>query len=86
MLSKHFIFKSKSPFFEKERDGVKPNTVRKIDLSDERFIDLIVWNRNGFKFGDITIEIFNEEGNDSFTRDIEDISIWNDLMIISWRP
>ena len=81
-----FSFKSKPEFFWKERDDVKNNTVRKIDLNDERFQNLIYWMVEGWNDGDIKIEICCESVYTyRFTKDIRDISIYNDLMIITWN-
>jgi len=81
-----FKFKSQQPYYDKERYGIKNNTVRVIDLNDERFLDLIYWNRVGWNDGDIQIQITNvEQPNNSFTRDIRDISIYNNLMVITWN-
>ena len=80
-----FTFKSRSPFFEKEREGVKNNTVRKVDLDDNRFLELISWNEQGYNDGDIKIKIVrSDDQNDFFIRQIKDISNWGDLMIITW--
>lgn len=43
-LKKKFIdFKTVSPFFEWERDGIKPFTIRKVDTKDSRFKSLVRW-------------------------------------------
>ena len=84
-LMKLFEFKSSSEFFWRERADVKNNTVRRIDLSDDRFIDLISWMRSGWNDGDIAIKIVEASSNKSFVRDIRDICIWDDLMIITWH-
>ena len=81
-----FSFKSNPEFFWKERDDVKNNTVRKIDLNDERFINLIFWMVEGWNDGDIKIEICCDSVHPyRFTKDIRDISIFNDLMVITWN-
>lgn len=70
-------FKSISPFFEKERDGFKRNTVREIDENDERFKALrrkVVTH----------IYIINPETGAGFTRIITDYCEWKGLAIISW--
>jgi len=86
VLDREFRFKSYSNFFEKERDNVKNNTVRKIDLNDDRFLDLVAWAVEGWNDGEIQIII--QRGNNSddyFIRNIRDISIFNDLMVITWN-
>ena len=80
-----FQFKTDPRIFWKERDGVKNNTVRKIDLNDDRFIHLIAWSEIGWNDGDIKIEIVCTSHPESFVRDIRDITIWNDLMVITWN-
>jgi len=79
-----FEFKSHMMYFWRERDDVKNNTVRNIDLTDDRFLDLIAWNQIGYNDGDIKIKI--SCGSASIIRNIRDICIWNDLMIITWYP
>lgn len=79
-------FKSAQPFFDKERFGVKNNTVRKIDLGDDRFVSLIAYAVSGFNDGDIQIEITSvEDPSLSFIRDIRDISFWENMIIITWH-
>jgi hypothetical protein len=78
-------FKSIDDIYHKERMGLKPNTVREIDLSDERFLNLISYYQFGFNFGDITIKIVNAQTEESFERIVEDITIFKNLMIISWK-
>ncbi|MGL4449893.1 MAG: hypothetical protein ACRCTZ_01730, partial [Sarcina sp.] len=64
------IFKSTPENFEKEESGRKRNTVRKIDMKDERFIRLsaIHDSKNmGYdvSYGEITIQ--NTETKENFT-------------------
>ena len=63
--------------FEKEKDGRKPNTFRKIDEFDERFESLF----NDCRL--ITIE--NVCTGECFQRKITDVSVWDGWMIISWE-
>ena len=79
-----FEFKSSEEYFWRERDDIKNNTVRRIDLNDDRFLDLIAWNQVGFNDGDIKIKIIC--GDEKIIRDIRDICIWDDVMIITWHP
>lgn len=78
-------FKSISEYYNKEKDGLKPNTIREIDLEDDRFLYLISKFYEGFDENEIIIKIQNVITKESFKRYVEDISIWNDLMIISWN-
>jgi hypothetical protein len=48
-------FKSKEPYFSKEKDGTKPNTVRKLDMSDIRFFQLVTAAHTRFKIGEVRI-------------------------------
>lgn len=78
-------FKSLDHIFQKEKAGIKPNTVRKIDLNDDRFLYLISKAYNGFNEHELSIEIVNERTGEVFERWIEDITIWDGLIIISWE-
>lgn len=40
---KTLSFKSVSPFFEQERDGIKLFTIRRVDRKDPRFRALVQW-------------------------------------------
>jgi len=71
-------FKSIPEMWIKEKNGRKPNTVREIDEMDTRFQMLMESETNL-----ITIE--NSETGETFSRAITDVSIWNNLMIISWK-
>jgi len=91
-MNEEFKFKSRQPFYDKERYGTKNNTVREINLNEDKFLKLIQYMMNGFNDGDITIRIINAEigdpyniDKDSFSRDIRDISVYNNLMIITWN-
>jgi len=81
---KLFEFKSHMMYWWREQNDTKNNTIRKIDFTDDRFLDLIAWNQIGYNDGDIKIKI--SCGNASIVRNIRDICIWNDLMIITWHP
>lgn len=76
-------FKSVEPFFTKEKEGIKPNTVREIDMSDERFLKLAVWSLLTM---DNQFHICIMDANDvrGFFRPIKDISFYKNLCIISW--
>jgi hypothetical protein len=81
-----FEFKSHPDYYWRERDGVKNNTVREIDLDDERFTCLIAWMESGWNDGDIKIRIQDGDNHKIFfKRDIRDICIWRGLMIITWN-
>jgi len=83
---KRYKFKSRQPFYDKERSGVKNNTAREIDLNDDKFLELIQHMMNGFNDGDIQIEIIEADWVDRyFVRDIRDISVYNNVMVITWN-
>lgn len=62
------LVKSDPVNFEKEKYGIKPNTVRKLDGKDTILI------RN------------SEDEKDFFIRTINDITTWEDTIIISFEP
>jgi len=70
-------FKSHPIFFDKEKSGLKPNTVRMVPTADERFEALDQRTAT-------IIEIENTETKEKFQRVITDISFWNGQFIISW--
>lgn len=58
----------------------------RFDLNDERFQNLIYWMIEGWKDGELFIEICCASVHPyRFTKEIRDICIWNDLMIITWN-
>lgn len=77
-------FKSIPRFFIKEKEGLKPNTLREVNMSDARFIALASMIHTG-KFG--TIEIVEASGfyPRSFLRHITDVTFFKGMCIISWR-
>lgn len=83
---KLFKFMTRQPIFDKERHGIKNNTVREIDLNDERFVELIKWMRIGWNDGDILIQIDCVNSSPNFIRKITDITVYNNIMIITWEP
>ena len=86
VLDREFRFKSYSHIYEKERADVKNNTVRVIDLNDDRFTQLVAWSEWGWNDGEIQIIIQRGDNEkDYFIRDIRDITIWNGLMIITCK-
>ena len=86
VLDREFRFKSYSHIFEKERDDVKNNTVREVDLNDDRFTQLIAWSEIGWNDGELQIIIQRGyDDKDYCIRDIRDITIYNGLMVITWN-
>ena len=87
MVENKFNFKSNYYNYKKEESDIKNNTIREIDLDDERFTGLIYWMEKGFNDGDVTIHIQESDNYKVFfERNIRDITIWNNLMIITWKP
>lgn len=70
--------KTNNIYFDKEKLGVKPNTVRNIDEDDREFILNNIWT---LKY--VVVESL-EDNSCSFSRNITDISFFDDYMIISW--
>lgn len=69
-----FVFKSVPEFWQKEKDGIKPNTVRKMAADDPR---------NEISVGD-RIKIVRTDAPYQFWRIVSDVTRWDDLTIISW--
>ena len=76
-------FKTVSPLFEMERDGIKPFTIRKRD-KDKRFRALAQWIED-YKW---TIRITNPATGESFDRLITNVSylFYADWLIIHFTP
>lgn len=65
-------FKSFPEYYEKEKSGIKNNTVRRWKILDERF-KILEQFENGF-IKDLFIEIVNTEKKESFVRKVRDVS------------
>ena len=78
------IFKSTEENYRKEISGRKPNTIRKIDRTDSRFVKL---QRKLFRWTNepTHICIENSETGEHFVREIKDITEFEELYIISWE-
>lgn len=84
-------FKSTNDFYFKEKSGLKNNTVRKVDLADERFQVLKKFSEYAFPIAYIQIKNINEDGkqtgnsfNDAFCRLIKDVTFYENLVIVTW--
>lgn len=75
-------FKSTPANYEKECDGRKTNTIREIDIFDERFVNLALMHKNN-DYGKIRIK--NTKTCEAFIRKITDITLWKGCLLISWR-
>ena len=63
-------FKTISPFYEQERDGIKPFTVRKWDGKDKRFRALA---QSRHRYGVLwAIKITNPANGETFMRGLKD--------------
>jgi len=72
-------FKSCPEFYEKEKDGRKPNTERFFDGADNTKRKQRLERNEPY-----LIRITNTKTGESFLRRITDISRWEDIWIISW--
>ena len=78
----NMIFKSKLEFFQIEKDGLKNNTVRKVDWNDDRFTELLEFSKG---YGEINLEIRCVEfPKMCFYRKVKNVCFWEDLVIITW--
>lgn len=96
-MGKIIEFDSVEEYFYYEKRGSKNNTLRKINLLDERFQRLLrAWkleqypliriNKKGFVItSDDRAHRGFEDKADSFLRQISNISIYKDQMIITWE-
>lgn len=79
-------FKTVYPYFEKEEDGYKCNTVRKVEQGDFRF-DILMEIIQADDYGGRKdkIKIINPTTKESFERLIIDVTYFDERFIISWR-
>lgn len=69
-------FKSRPEFFDKEKRGSKSNTLRHVDMFDERFKTLL----ECFQLGVLpSVEIKNSVTGETFVRRLTDISFFDVL-------
>ncbi|MCF0163362.1 MAG: hypothetical protein HUJ88_12405 [Fusobacterium necrophorum] len=82
-------FKSYPEFFEKEKSGLKSNTVRIFELNDDREYILRDIMNEEIKKENVVLEILNAETGETFEREISDVSKFEinniEIYIISWR-
>lgn len=88
-MKKLIEFKSTFDFYEKERKGIKPNTVRSEDC-DERFDALIEFSLTPKTSRPLWIKIIcKEKPSNYFFRKVKDVSIFecygHKFYIISWE-
>ena len=82
-MNKTVEFKSDTPYYYKEQGSLKTNTIRKIDMADDRFIILRKMKDNN-DYGMIKI-IHRQLPEESFIRNISDITEWDKCYLISWK-
>jgi hypothetical protein len=81
-MAKTIIFKSLPSVWWKEYIGLKCNTIRLHDKpNDLRFELLEEWIIQPFH---LIVEIQNTKSNETFCRDVKDVTKWVDNYIISW--
>lgn len=92
-------FKSNEENFYVEANDLKNNTVRKIDLNDQRFRDLIrAWKRDNddfypfirithsdFAYAEENKASLTQEKQYSFIRRIKHIALFEDYLVITWE-
>jgi hypothetical protein len=71
------FFKSDPEHFHKEKYGQKPNTVRNLDSAEQEIL-----RKSHLKW----ICIRNTETDESFLRQLSDITCFNNSFIFSWIP
>lgn len=74
-------FKSADPFYSKEKSGAKNNIARVCDqgMRFELLNQFVSMEEDGF------IEITNPYTKNKFIRKIKNVSIYQDLFIITWE-
>ena len=83
-MKRRISFKSTPENWREEYLGLKYNTVRKKGSDDDiRFILLADFIEEDLNL--LEIEIVNPETNESFVRTVTDVTLYEDIYIISWR-
>ncbi len=80
MEKEKVVFKSTPEYWNKENLGLKRNTVRKKD-TDTRFNKLDLWCAGK---NNLDITIVNTKTQEEFTREVKDVSKFDDYYIVSW--
>jgi len=78
------IFKSNPENFYKEREGLKPYTIRRISFWSE-LKEVEIFYNSFYKAQTLFIEIINPITSESFKRIITDISMFEGLYIFAWK-
>lgn len=82
-MTKTIKFKSTPDNWRKEYLGLKRNTIRKPDTEQDVRFDVISDHVNE-TVNLVNIEIENTITNETFTREVTDITYFNEWFIISW--
>lgn len=82
---KRIHFKSTEFFYNKEKEGLKSNTVREVGECDTRFEGLMEMIQTK-DYGLIVIHLNTDYEGTFFERQITDISYYDEKFIISWNP
>ncbi len=83
-MNRMIEFKSERKYYDLERWGFKSNTVREVDLNDDRFIELWKVSKHIDDAQNI-IKIQTTDKTEWFARDITNVTFWKNLCIISWK-
>ena len=79
-------FKSVPFNYDKEKDGRKPNTLRRFSVIDDPRRNLLErWADLDLSPLSQHIRITNTETGESFERSITDVTYWDGWFIISWK-
>lgn len=81
ILKDTIFFQSAEPYYTKEKNGLKPNTVR--SLSNMELLDFLQEKEKG-NIRKINIALKHDPRN-YFERELTDITEWQGLLIFSWR-
>lgn len=80
-----YKFKSTGENFKKEYSDVKNNTVRKVDMSKEKFKNLKKLADNNWYYNEWIRIAWADNSEVFFDRKIRDITFWDDICIITWK-
>jgi len=75
---------SNGEFYEKERSGIKNNTLRELkDDADQKTVSSF---ESSFLKGEIPlIKIYNKRTGESFERELKDISVYEGFVVFTWK-
>jgi hypothetical protein len=88
------LFKSSEEYYNKEKCGVKPNTIRRLTTDEKQALDLLIKCAKE-RGAQLSIRIMLDQKpkrgsmefrNQIFERILTDISEWDGIHIFSWKP